>query len=124
MQLSLQATQDERYACRRAAAHVRALAAGLKGSSDKDAQQCDRYAATLEVIATSTGGITISDEQKVDIEQASFLLEGIRNGLDNAELDTGAEMVQRDIERLNDLVFRFNSQAARRTGVEGTGGKP
>jgi hypothetical protein len=30
---------------------------------------------------------------------------------DTAELDTGAEMVQRDIERLNDLVFRFNSQA-------------
>ena len=122
MQLSLQATQDERYACRRAAVHVRAVAAGLKGSSDKDAQVCDRYAATLETIATSSGGITISDEQKVDIEQASFLLEGIRNGLDNAELDTGAEMVQRDIERLNDLVFRFNSQAARRAGVEGTAG--
>jgi hypothetical protein len=104
-------TEDERHACRRAAGHVRAIAAGLKGLSDKDAITCDKYASTLEAITGSAEEATISDDQKIDIEQSSFLLEGIRNGLDNADLDTGAEMVQRDIERLNDLVFRFNSQA-------------
>ena len=111
MQLSFQASEDEHYACRRAAVQVRAVAVGLKGLSDKDARQCDKYAATLEAIAAAAGDVTITDEQKIDIEQASFLLEGIRNGLDNAELDTGAEMIERDIQRLNDLVLRFNSRA-------------
>ena len=42
------------------------------------------------------------------------MLEGIRDGLDNAVLDEGADFVQRDIERLNDLVLRYNGAAAER----------
>ena len=49
------------------------------------------------------------------VEQAAFILEGIRDGLDNADLDEGAGFIQRDIERLNDLVFRYNSQAGHST---------
>jgi hypothetical protein len=77
MQLSLQATQDERHACRRAAVYVRGIAAGLKGSSDKDAEQCDAYAATLEAVSASGDSVRLDDDQKVHVEQASFLLEGI-----------------------------------------------
>jgi hypothetical protein len=49
----------------------------------------------------------------VDVEQASFILEGLRDGLDNADLDEGSDFIQRDIERLNDLVFRYNSAAGK-----------
>ena len=53
----------------------------------------------------------VSDDGKIDVEQAAFILEGIRDGLDNADLDEGSDFVQRDIERLNDVVFRYNSAA-------------
>jgi hypothetical protein len=55
----------------------------------------------------------VSSDGKVDVEQAGFILEGIRDGLDNADLDEGSDFVQRDIERLNDVVFRYNSAAGR-----------
>jgi hypothetical protein len=115
MELSIALTEDERHACRRAVVYVRGIAEGLRGSSDKDAAACARYASTLEAISGSADSVQLQANEKIYIEQASFLLEGIRNGLDNADLDTAADMVQRDIERLNDLVFRYNSEAGRRT---------
>ena len=56
------------------------------------------------------------DLQRARVEQAAFVLEGVRDGLDNADLDEGADFVQRDIERLNDVVFRYNSAAGRAVG--------
>ena len=47
------------------------------------------------------------------------MLEGIRDGLDNADLDEGADLVQRDIERLNDIVFRYNAAAGKAAGSPG-----
>lgn len=114
MDLSIVLTEDERHACRRAGVHVRGIAAGLSGSSQKDAAACERYASTLESVSQSADPVQLQANEKIHIEQASFLLEGIRNGLDNADLDTAASLVQRDIERLNDLVFRYNSEAGRR----------
>jgi hypothetical protein len=111
MQVTLTLTADERHACRRAAVHAHGIAVGLADASEKDAAACVRYAATLRFIAEMADRTPLTDEQKIDVEQGSFLLEGIRNGLDNAELETAAEAVQRDIERLNDLIFRFNSTA-------------
>ena len=116
MDLSIALTDDERHACRRAVVYVRGIAEGLRGSSDKDAAACDRYASTLAAISQAPGPVQLQAQQKIDVEQASFLLEGIRNGLENADLDTAVGIVQRDIERLNDLVFRYNSEAGRRSG--------
>ena len=67
---------------------------------------------------SSTSGecCAVSDDGKVDVEQAAFILEGIRDGLDNADLDEGSDFVQRDIERLNDVVFRYNSAAGKAVG--------
>jgi hypothetical protein len=113
MLVTLTLTAEERNACRRAAVHARGIAAGLADASEKDAGACSSYASTLDAIADCTEQCSLTDEQTIDVEQASFLLEGVRNGLDNAELDTAAESVQKDIERLNDLVFRFNSTAGR-----------
>ena len=56
----------------------------------------------------------MSDDEKEDVEQASFLLEGIRDGFDNADRDTAAELIDRDIERLADITQRCNSRAAER----------
>jgi hypothetical protein len=114
MNLNITLTEDERHACRRAVVYIRGIAAGLRGSSDKDAATCERYASTLENISRAADVVQLQADEKIHVEQASFLLEGIRNGLDNADLDTAANMVQRDIERLNDLVFRYNSEAGRR----------
>lgn len=112
--LTLTITADEQHACRRAALLLRALCKGLGDiGTAKEADECATCAATLDVLVASTGSVSLSPEQKIDVEQAAFLLEGIRNGLDNADLEEGADAVERDIERLNDIVLRYNSGAGR-----------
>jgi hypothetical protein len=112
MDISLTLTDDERHACRRGAALLRALSTGLAESGIRhEADTCAGYAATLDAIVASGECCAVSADGKVDVEQASFVLEGLRDGLDNADLDEGADFIQRDIERLNDLVFRYNSAA-------------
>jgi hypothetical protein len=112
MDITLTLSDDERHACRRAAALLRALATGLADiATRQESDTCAGYAATLDRIVASGECCAVSPDGKIDVEQASFILEGIRDGLDNADLDEGADFVQRDIERLNDLVFRYNSAA-------------
>jgi hypothetical protein len=117
MDISLTLTDDERHSCRRAASLLRALSVGLAEiGSRHEADACAGYATTLDGIVTSGECCAVSDDGKVDVEQAAFILEGIRDGLDNADLDEGSEFVQRDIERLNDVVFRYNSAAGKAVG--------
>ena len=115
MELSLTLSDDERHACRRAAVLLRALGNGLTEIGTRaEGEACAGYAATLDGIVTSGECCAVNSDGKVDVEQAGFVLEGIRDGLDNADLDEGADFVQRDIERLNDLVLRYNGLAAER----------
>jgi hypothetical protein len=115
MEISLTLTDDERHACRRAAVLLRALGGGLREvGTCAEADACAGYAATLDGIVSSGECCAVNSDGKVDVEQAAFVLEGIRDGLDNADLDEGADFVQRDIERLNDLVLRYNGLAAER----------
>lgn len=112
MEINLTLTDDERHACRRAAVLLRALSTGLAGiGSRQEADACAGYATTLDRIVASGECCAVNPDGKVDVEQASFIMEGIRDGLDNADLDEGSDFIQRDIERLNDLVFRYNSEA-------------
>jgi hypothetical protein len=114
MEINLTLSEDERHACRRAAILMRALAAGLRDAGTRhEADTCAGYADTLDRIVASGECCAVTVDGRVDVEQAAFVLEGIRDGLDNADLDEGADFVQRDIERLNDLVFRYNSMASR-----------
>ena len=116
MELSLTLTDDERHACRRASSLLRALASGLEAiGSRSEGQACAGYAGTLDAIVASGECCAVNSDGKVDVEQAAFVLEGIRDGLDNADLDEGADFVQRDIERLNDIVFRYNAAAGNAT---------
>lgn len=114
MELSLTLSDDERHACRRAAILLRALAKGLQEiGTQQEADSCAGYAATLDTIQSSGECCAVNADGKVDVEQAGFVMEGIRDGLDNADLDEGAGFIQRDIERLNDVVFRYNSAAGK-----------
>jgi len=114
MEISLTLTDDERHACRRAAVILRALSGALAEiGTRQEADACAGYAATLDTIVASGECCAVSSDGKVDVEQAGFILEGIRDGLDNADLDEGSDFVQRDVERLNDVVFRYNSAAGR-----------
>ena len=117
MDIKLTLTDDERHACRRAAVLLRALSAALAEIGTRhEADACGGYATTLDAIVTSGECCAVSSDGKVDVEQAGFILEGIRDGLDNADLDEGSDFVQRDIERLNDVVFRYNSAAGKVAG--------
>lgn len=117
MDISLTLTDDERHAVRRAAILLKALSSGLKEiGTRQEADACAGYGTTLDAIVASGECCAVSDEGKVDVEQAAFILEGIRDGLDNADLDEGADFVGRDIERLNDVVFRYNSAAGKAAG--------
>ena len=117
MELSLTLTDDERHACRRASVILQALAKGLQEiGTSSEGEACASYAVTLDAIVASGECCAVNSDGKVDVEQASFVLEGIRDGLDNADLDEGADFIQRDIERLNDIVFRYNSAAGNATG--------
>lgn len=115
MEISLALGEDERHACRRAAVLLRALGNGLREIGTRaEGDACAGYAVTLDGIVASGECCSVNSDGKVDVEQAAFVLEGIRDGLDNADLDEGADFVQRDIERLNDLVLRYNGLAAER----------
>ena len=117
MELNLTLTDDERHACRRAALLLRALATGLREvGTRQEADACAGYADTLEAIVASGECCNVNADGKVDVEQAAFVLEGIRDGLDNADLDEGADFIGRDVERLNDLVFRYNADAGKAVG--------
>jgi hypothetical protein len=117
MELNLTLTDDERHACRRAAVLLRALSQGLQDAGTRqEADACAGYADTLDAIVSSGECCAVSADGKVDVEQAAFVLEGVRDGLDNADLDEGADFIGRDVERLNDLVFRYNSAAGKAVG--------
>jgi hypothetical protein len=112
--LTLTITADEQHACQRGALLLRALSKGLEAiGTDKEAAECATCAATLDLLVATRAGVNLSPEQKIDVEQAAFLLEGIRNGLDNADLDEAGGAIERDIERLNDIVLRYNTSAGR-----------
>jgi hypothetical protein len=117
MELNLTLTDDEKHACRRAAILMRALSKGLQEiGTQQEADSCGGYATTLDAIVTSGACCSVNADGKVDVEQAAFIMEGIRDGLDNADLDEGSDFIQRDIERLNDLIFRYNSAAGEAAG--------
>jgi hypothetical protein len=114
MDISLTLTEDERHALRRAAVLLRAVAKGLEEiGTRREAEEIGSYAVTIDAIVASGECCSVSSDGKVDVEQAGFILEGLRDALDNADLDEGSDFIQRDIERLNDIVLRYNAQAGK-----------
>ena len=105
-------TADQRSACARAADLVAHQAEGLRLTGSKTtAAALDGYVATLRRIA-SEPTTTLSEEDKNAIEQASFVLEGIRDGLLTAEFRDRANLVNQDIRTLNEVVAAYNASSS------------
>jgi hypothetical protein len=107
-------TEDRRRALRDAAALLRAQAEGLRvmGSSNTVAA-LESYVATLEALASAGNTVSISPEQSTHVEKAEHILEGVRDGLANADFDSRSEAVAHTIRSLDDIVTELNTQASR-----------
>ena len=108
-------TDSSRQALKDAAALLRAQAEGLRitGSANTVAA-LTAYVDTLETLAAAQGVATVSAEQATHIEKAGFLLEGVRDGLSNADFEKRADVVEQTIRSLDEIVTDVNTQASRR----------
>lgn len=108
MLISISASQRE--AAREAIALLKAQAVGLAATgSVSTVEQINDMIAALAKLA-DTDSPDLAQDEKVRIELATFLLQGIRVGLDNAEFHERARHVQRIIDELADVVGDYNAK--------------
>ena len=89
---------------------ARPTACGGPAASPRSGALTD-YVATLRSIAASPElNLTASD--KIEVEQATFLLEGHRDGLLTADFKDRADKIQLLIRTLNGIVERYNADAS------------
>jgi hypothetical protein len=69
------------------------------------------FVATLRKIAASPQ-VTMTAAEKIDVEQASFLLEGNRDGLLTADFTERADKINAIIRTLNSIVAQYNAAAS------------
>ena len=106
----VQLTDDQRQALRDAAALLAGQAAGLRGSgSSNTVVALENYAATLGMLAAAEGPVPVSPEQKTHVEKAEHILEGVRDGLFNADFETRAKAVEQTIRSLDEIVTELNT---------------
>ena len=101
--------ERQREAAREAIALVRSQAAGLQDTGSKaTVAEINRVLEALEKLAAAES-VDLTPEEKVRVERATFLLQGTRVGLDNADFHERAKKVQRTIDELADLVGQYNA---------------
>jgi hypothetical protein len=105
----LNPTADQRAASERAANLVAQQAEGLRmtGSRTTVSALID-YVAPLRRIAAG-GAVELSDRDKIALEQVTFVLEGLRDGLLTADFRDRANAVDADIHALNDIIAAYNA---------------
>lgn len=107
-------TDSSRRALKDAAALLRAQAEGLRSmGSANTVAALESYVKTLETLAAAGGTATVSAEQATHVEKAEFILEGVRDGLSNADFESRADAVEQTIRSLDELVTNVNTQASR-----------
>ena len=110
--MTLTTTSDEREASAQAADLLSNQAEGLRlTGSVNTVAAFGGFVDTLRKVA-ATPQVTLSAAEKIDIEQASFLLEGSRDGLLTAEFKDRAAKVNGIIRTLNAIVARYNAAAS------------
>lgn len=103
-------TDEQKQAFDRAARLLERQAEGLADSgSEVTANAVRGYAGTLRKVAESADQVELQQEEKEHIEQASFILEGLENGLQTADFRDRAKIVGNDARQLYDLVVRYNT---------------
>ena len=110
--MKYQPTQDQQEASAQAAELLGSQAEGLrKTGSVNTVGALAEYVATLRKIAQSSE-LNLTAKEKIDVEQATFVLEGTRDGLLTADFKDRADKIQTLIRSLNDIVERFNATAS------------
>jgi hypothetical protein len=108
----LQSTPEQRSACTHAADLLANQAEGLRQTgSITTTGALTTYVATLRKIAAAAS-IDLTAKEKVDVEQSTFVLEGIRDGLLTAEFKDRADKINNVIRALNALVENYNAAAS------------
>jgi hypothetical protein len=108
-------TEEQRRALKNAAALLRGQAEGLRrtGSSNTVAA-LESYVATLETLGAAQGSVPVSAEQSTHVEKTEHILEGVRDGLSNADFEKRAQEVEQTIRNLDQIVTNVNTQASQR----------
>jgi hypothetical protein len=110
--MKYQPTQEQQEASAQAAELLDSQADGLrKTGSVNTVNALADYVATLRKIAASSD-MNLTAKEKVDVEQATFVLEGQRDGLLTADFKDRADKIQTLIRSLNDIVERYNATAS------------
>jgi hypothetical protein len=110
--MKYQPTQEQQEASAQAAELLDSQADGLrKTGSVNTVNALADYVATLRKIAASSD-MNLTAKEKVDVEQATFVLEGQRDGLLTADFKDRADRIQTLIRSLNDIVERYNATAS------------
>jgi hypothetical protein len=113
--ISMTLTDSQRQALLAAAALLRGQAQGLEATGSANTVAAFQgYVRTLDTLAASAGEVEISGEQKTHIEKARHVLEGIRDGLLNADFEKRAAAIQETIMSLEEIVTTLNTLASRR----------
>jgi hypothetical protein len=108
-------TETSRRALKDAAALLRAQVEGLRNTgSANTVAALENYVKTLDTLAAAGESATVSGEQATHVQKAGFLLEGVRDGLSNADFESRAGAVERTIRSLDEIVTAVNTQASRR----------
>jgi hypothetical protein len=108
-------TEQQRRALKDAAALLRGQTEGLRrtGSSNTVAA-LEAYVATLETLGAAQGSVSVSAEQSTHVEKTEHILEGVRDGLSNADFEKRAGEVEQTIRSLDEIVTNVNTQASQR----------
>jgi hypothetical protein len=108
----------EREAARRAAQLLERQAEGLKETgSVVTVRELTSYIATLRRIAEAPSPVSLTSEEKNQIEQAGFVLIGLQSGLAGADFESRAQAIRADIRQLNRIVTSFNTAAMNAKGA-------
>src|SRR5688572_4951965 len=110
--IRVQLTEDRRRALRDAAALIVGQAEGLRSSgSQNTVAAMQTYAASLESLAAAEGTASLTPEVKTHLEKAEYILEGVRDGLYNADFEDRASKVEGTIRGLDEIITEFNTKA-------------
>jgi hypothetical protein len=104
-------TSEQRQASAQAADLLAHQAEGLRlTGSVNTVAAVGGFVATLRKIATAPQ-VTLGAAEKIEVEQATFLLEGSRDGLLTADFHDRADKINGLIRTLNGIVAQYNASA-------------
>jgi hypothetical protein len=114
--MKISTSERQREAAREAIALLRNQAAGLAETGSKNTvDEITRAIDALTRVASSDSP-DLAPEEKVRIERATFVLQGLRVGLESADFHNRAKIVQNTIDDLADVVGDYNAQLSDNLG--------